>query len=88
MKPLSAALLSQLKAGAQEGLVVATVDKNSPAARSGIKPGDIITSINQDPITTRQQFQTALEKMDLRKGAIINLISGNTARFEIVKTGP
>jgi serine protease Do len=88
VKPLSAGLLSQLKTIAQEGLVVATVDKNSPAARSGIKPGDIITSINQEPITTRKQFAAALEKLDLKKGAIINLISGNTARFEIVKAAP
>jgi serine protease Do len=80
--------LSQLKTIAQDGLVVATVDKNSPAARSGIKPGDIITSINQEPITTRKQFAAALEKLDLKKGAIINLISGNTARFEIVKAAP
>ncbi len=88
VKPLTAGLASQLRASMQEGIVVATVDKNSPAARGNIKPGDIITSINQEPIVTRKQFQAAVEKLDLKKGAIINLLSGNTARFEIVKAGP
>ena len=37
--------------------------------------------------STRKQFQAAIEKLDLKKGAIINLLSGNTARFEIVKAG-
>jgi serine protease Do len=88
VKPLSAALASQLRAGTQEGVVVATVDKNSPAARGNIRPGDIITSINQEPVVNRKQFQAAVEKLDLKKGAIINLLSGNIARFEIVKAGP
>jgi serine protease Do len=88
VKPLTATLASQLRAGTQEGMVVATVDKNSAAARGNIRPGDIITSINQEPIFSRKQFQAAVEKLDLKKGAIINLLSGNTARFEIVKAGP
>jgi serine protease Do len=88
VKPLTSGLAAQLRAGLQEGMVVATVDKNSPAARGNIKPGDIITSINQEPIVTRKQFQAAVDKLDLKKGAIINLLSGNTARFEIVKAGP
>jgi S1-C subfamily serine protease len=88
VKPLTATLASQLRASTQEGIVVATVDKNSPAARGNIRPGDIITSINQEAIVTRKQFQAAVEKLDLKKGAIINLLSGNTARFEIVKAGP
>jgi len=88
VKPLSAALAYQLGLSSQQGVIVATVEKNSPAARSQIKPGDIITSIDQQPINSRKQYQTAVEKLDLKKGAMINLISGNTARFEIVKTGP
>lgn len=88
VKPLSPVLSAQLGLNAQAGMLVATVEKNSPAARSAIKPGDLITSIDQQPITNRKQFQSAVEKIDLKKGAIINLVSGNTARFEIVKAAP
>jgi Do/DeqQ family serine protease len=85
VKPLTPALVLQLGADAAEGMVIDTVEKNSPAARSGIKPGDIVTSINQQPINNRKQFQAAVEKADLKKGVLVNLLSGNVARFEILK---
>jgi serine protease Do len=88
VKPLSPTLAYQLGINSRDGMLVATVERNSPAAHSQIKPGDIITSIDQQPITNRKQFQSAVEKIDLAKGAIINLVSGNTARFEIVKANP
>jgi Do/DeqQ family serine protease len=85
VKPLSPALALQLGAAANEGMIIATVEKNSPAARSGIKPGDIVTAINQQPVANRKQFQAEVDKADLKKGVLVNLISGNTARFVIVK---
>jgi serine protease Do len=88
VKPLTPALASQFGITAVEGVLVATVDRNSPAARSGLKPGDIITSIDQQPIANRKQFQAAVEKADLKRGVLLNLISGNTARFEILKAKP
>ena len=88
VKALTPALASQFGTTTIEGVLVATVEKNSPAARSGLRPGDIITAIDQQPIGNRKQFQAAVEKADLRKGVLLNLISGNTARFEILKAIP
>ena len=85
VKPLTPTLALQLGTIGTEGVVVGTVERNSPAARSGIKPGDIVTSINQQPIGNRKQFQAAAAKIDLNKGVLINLLSGNVARFEILK---
>jgi serine protease Do len=88
VKPLTASLASQLGTATSAGVVVATVERNSPAARSGVKPGDIITSINQQSITTRKEFQAAVEKSDLKKGVLVTLLSANSARFEILKAAP
>jgi S1-C subfamily serine protease len=85
VKPLTPALAGQLGTGLTEGVVVATVDRNSVAARNKIRPGDIVTSVNQQPVGTRKQFQAAIERADVKKGVLLNLISGNTARFEILK---
>ncbi len=52
-----------------------------------MKPGEIITSVNQQPVSNPKQFRDALSKADLKKGIIINLLSGNSARFEILKQG-
>ncbi len=88
VKPLTPSLASQLGASLGSGVVVASVEKNSPASRSGVKPGDIITAIDQQSITTRKEFQAAVEKADLKKGVLVNLLSANSARFEILKAAP
>lgn len=80
-------LAGQFSMDVTEGVIVVAVDKDSPAAHKGIKPGDVITSINQQPVTNPKQFRDALKKADLKKGVIVNLVSGDTARFEILKEG-
>ena len=68
-----------------EGVIVASVERDSPAGRQGIQPGNLITAINSQPVANVRQFRTALEKADLKKGVLVNLLSGDTARFEILK---
>ena len=70
-----------------DGIIVLSVEKGTPADRADIKPGEIITAVNQQPISNPKQFRDALTKADLKRGIIINLLSGNSARFEILKQG-
>jgi serine protease Do len=85
---LTSELADQFGVDLTEGVLVTSVEKGTPADRKGFKPGDIITSVNQQPVSTSKQFQDALQKADLKKGIIINLVSANTARFEILKEEP
>jgi serine protease Do len=85
VEPLTKELAAQFGIDLTEGVVVASVDKNSPAARKGLKPGDLITSINQQETHSPKQFREVLKRVDLKKGVLINLVSGSTARFEILK---
>ena len=66
-------------------VMVTDVDPDSPAARGGIKPGDLITEVNHQPVTTPKQFREAIKNADVKKGVVINLISGGTSRFELLK---
>ena len=85
VKALTVELASHFRAAPAEGVLIASVEKDSPAARSGLKPGDIITAIDQQDVTTPKQFRELAEKADLKKGILLNLVSGSTARFEILK---
>ena len=78
-------MAAQFKVSTSEGVLISGVDKNSPAARKGLKPGDVITSIDQEPVNDPKQFQAAVKKADLEKGVLVILVSGETARFEILK---
>jgi serine protease Do len=70
-----------------EGVLVASVDKNSPAARKGLKAGDVITSIDQQRVASPREFREAIKKVDLKKGVLVNVLSQKVARFEILKAG-
>ena len=86
VQPLTTELAARFGVTATEGVLVSAVDKNSPAARKGLKAGDVITSIDQEPVTNPKQFQSAVKRSDLKKGVLVNLISGETPRFEILKS--
>ena len=86
VEPLTPELVSRLNLDPAEGVVVAKVEKNSPAAKKGIKPGDLITAIDQQPVAAPKEYEQAVSKADLKKGVLVNLQSGSTARFEILKS--
>jgi serine protease Do len=88
VQPLTADLAKQFGVKATEGVLVASVEKDTPAAQMGIKPGDIITSIDQQPVNSPKQFRDALKKANLKQGILLNLVSENSARFEVLKPAP
>jgi serine protease Do len=76
---------SQMGVAMTEGVIVTRVEPGTLAGDSGIKRGDVITSVNQQPINNPKQFNDILKAADTKKGVIINLISQGAARFEILK---
>ena len=70
-----------------EGVIVTAVEPGSPADQKRIKPGDIITEVNQTSVSNPKQFRDALKDADARKGVIINLISEGASKFEVLKDG-
>ena len=85
--PLTRELAKQFGTSVAEGVVVVAVEKDTPAARKGIKPGDVITSVNQQAVASPQQFRSAVKNADLKKGVTVKLVTGSTAHVEILKEG-
>src|SRR5882724_1005517 len=76
---------SQTGVTMMDGVVVTKVEPGTLAGDGGIKRGDVITSINQQPVNNLKQFSDVMKGADTKKGVIINLVSLGTARFEILK---
>ncbi|MGL5878872.1 MAG: HhoA/HhoB/HtrA family serine endopeptidase [Xenococcaceae cyanobacterium] len=53
---------SNLRIQADRGVIVVRVVPNSPAARSGIQAGDVIQSVNNQPVNTAEEIQQFLEQ--------------------------
>ena len=52
-----------LKLERAEGILVAQVEKSSPAAQAGLKPGDAITAMNGKPVTSYDDFRNQIATM-------------------------
>ncbi|NOZ62058.1 MAG: trypsin-like serine protease [Calditrichaeota bacterium] len=56
-----------------KGVIVASVQKNSPASRANIEVGDIILKINDYTVESSDQIDTIFEDLDAKAGDIITL---------------
>jgi serine protease Do len=67
-------LTNQLAAyfGAKDGVLVTSVADGSAASRAGLKAGDVITSIDGDPVTSPSDLTRALRRGDRTAGATEN----------------
>lgn len=64
--------------GRIEGVIISDVESGSPAARTGLRRGDIITSANRKNIKNIAELQSAITK---NKTLLINIRRGNSSLF-------
>jgi serine protease Do len=60
-----------------DGALVSSVDKDSPAAKAGLEPGDVIMKFNGEPVTESTQLP----------GRVADLKPGTSAKLEIWRKG-
>ena len=74
-RTISDRIAARLRLGDTRGVLVETVDLDSPAQEAGFRPYDVIVSVASEKITTQQDFVSLL--YDFRPGDII--------AFEVVR---
>jgi len=84
VQDLTAELRNQLRLTNVDGVIVSSVDEAGAAARAGVRPGDVITEANREPVKSARDFTRILGQM--RRGANLLLLvrrDGNS-RFVVV----
>lgn len=66
-----------LQINQDKGVIILGVNSNSPAARSGLRPGDVIERINNTAVENVRQIQQQVENAGV----------GNTLQMSIVRNG-
>ncbi|MGB2942664.1 MAG: DegQ family serine endoprotease [Candidatus Macondimonas sp.] len=64
------------------GVEVSEVKPQSPAARNGLRPGDVITAINRRPVRSVAEFQRAVKGQDT---ILVTLRRGPGTLFLVIK---
>ena len=82
-KPWQRANLRQVQIGPAQTAHIKSVIPDSPAAKAGLKPGDIITAVNGNPIYTPAALSLTIEKAPDQPVALTVKRTGETLHFEI-----
>ncbi len=76
--------------GIQSGVLVDSVDADGPAARAGLKPGDVLTAIDDQPVTARfvEEIPPLLKTLaDRPVGSTIRLAYTRPSSISTLNTG-
>ena len=84
IQSVDADLASSLNLPSARGAIVTTVQSGSPAEAAGLKRGDVITSVNNQPISDRNSLRNAVASM--APGTNVNVKAvrdGREASFQV-----
>jgi len=69
--------------GVIEGVQVSEIDQKSLAWRSGLRQGDVITSVNREPVATAENFFELLGQYD--GPLLLRIVRGESAAFLVIR---
>lgn len=66
-------------------MVITDVDPNGLANRAGLRPNDVIVSLDGMAVTSAESFQQELGKRELEKGIRMQVMSEGVKRFVFIR---
>ena len=85
---LQGAILRDLEQGDRawgriDGVIAAEVEPGSPAARNGLRPGDVIVAVNRRRVRNAEELESAFESAG--QVLALNIVRGNGQLFIVIR---
>jgi serine protease Do len=87
IQDLTEDLARALKIRANEGALVASVDPKGPAAPSGLKPGDVVVSLNGKPVESAAQLSRGVALLKPQEQAKLDVLREGQRQAVAVSLG-
>ncbi|MBX2824303.1 MAG: DegQ family serine endoprotease [Gammaproteobacteria bacterium] len=71
--------------GVEHGVLISEVLSSTPAADAGLQPGDVLVSLNREPIHSVEDFARIVESLPENKSFAVLLQRGGAALFRAIK---
>ncbi|MBI2162783.1 MAG: PDZ domain-containing protein, partial [candidate division NC10 bacterium] len=84
VQDLTPELREQLRLNGTDGVIVSSVDEAGPAARAGIRPGDLITEANREPVKHARDFARILGQMRRGQNLLVLVRRDGSSRFAVL----
>ena len=69
-----------------QGVLIADVDGNSPAAELGLQAGMLIEEVNRTRVRSLKELQQALKKSTNAKQVLLRIRSGEQSQYVVLQT--
>jgi len=67
------------------GVIVTRIESESAAEVAGLEPGDVITHLNNQPVSSPEEFAAAVAEIDPERGGLVLIIREEQQSFGILK---
>jgi serine protease Do len=84
VEALTPEIAERLGTTATESVVVTEVQPGSPAARAGLRPGDLVVEVDGSPVDSSRAFRRAVEGADAGQGLLMRIERNGTSRFIVI----
>ena len=86
VQPITPELARQFNLSGQSGVLVSEVEEGSPAARAGIRAGDVVLEVNRRRVSDVQGFEQALGRSE--QDALLFIQREGRSSFLVLKAEP
>jgi serine protease Do len=77
-------LARQLNVLSEEGVVITNVESGSPAARDGLRKGDVILEIERTPVDTLDAFKNVVGKLNSSDDVLLLILREERSFYTIL----